>query len=40
MQKNALVYTSQRRQQAFGIKGLLERYSGDRSSTDLAADVR
>ncbi|WP_338836625.1 glycosyltransferase family 2 protein [Gordonia polyisoprenivorans] len=40
LQKNALVYTSQRRQQAFGIKGLLEWYSGDRSSTDLAADVR
>ncbi|QUD83437.1 glycosyltransferase family 2 protein [Gordonia polyisoprenivorans] len=40
LQKNALVYTSQRRQQAFGIKGLLEWYSGDRNSTDLAADVR
>lgn len=39
--KNAVVYTSQRRQQAFGLSGIIEWYTTkDRSATNLEADVR
>ncbi|MGC4935545.1 glycosyltransferase [Gordonia sp. DT30] len=40
LQKDALVYTSQRRRQAFGLRGTVEWYSGERTASGRAADIR